>query len=188
MNVSDFVVLQQYFRDSGKKSDELVNKYEILPRPVLLTARSGIPLQTRVYRWFRDLLLRLGMIKPSKTAFAWSPRLKHVPVDEDARVVILWAVGQCDKDTLRLELAAALERFKSQAGGVGVLGVLLTNVPDFAFYSRLGWLVEYLPAESEVFGTYSQKKLRYLAWRYKHADVVPVICDTLYPLQMERVL
>lgn len=175
MNVSDFVALQLYFRDSGKKPDELVSKYEILPRPVLLTARSGVPLQTRVYRWFRDWLLRLGLIKPSQNALAWSPKLKHVPVEGDSRVVIFWAVGQCDKETLRLELAAALERLKSQGGGAGVLGVLLTNVPDFAFYSRLGWLVEYLPAESEVFGTYSQKKLRYLAWRYKHAAVVPVL-------------
>lgn len=188
MNVSDFVALQQYFRDSGKNPDDLVSKYEILPRPVLLTVRSGVPLQTRVYRWFRDCLLRLRLIKPSQTALAWSPKLKHVPVDDDARVVILWAVGQCDKETLRLELAAVLERLKSQGGGLGVLGVLLTNVPDFAFYSRLGWLVEYLPAESEVFGSYSQKKLRYLAWRYKHAEVVSLICDTLEPLQMERVL
>ena len=176
MKVSEFIGLQHYFRDSGKKPDELGSKYEILSRPVLLTARSGVPLQTRVYRWFRDWLLRLGLIKPSQTAMAWSPRLKHVPVNDDARVVIFWAVGQCDKETLRLELAAALKRFKSQGGGAGVLGVLLTNVPNFAFYSRLGWLVEYLPAESDVFGSYSQKKLRYLAWRYKHAEVVPVVC------------
>ncbi len=175
MKISDFVALQQYFRDSGKKPDELVSKYEILPRPVLLTVRSGVPLRTRFYRWFRDCLRRLGLIKPSQTALAWSPKLKHVPVEGDARVMLFWAVGQYDKETLRLELTAALERFKSQGGGAGVLGVLLTNMPDFAFYSRLGWLVEYLPAESEVFGTYSQKKLRYLAWRYKHAAVVPVL-------------
>lgn len=176
MESKNFIALQQVFRVSGKKPDGLVSKYEILPRPVLLTVRSGVPLRTRVYRWFRDLLLRLRLIKPSQTAMAWSPRLKHIPVDEDARVVLFWAVGQFDKETLRLELAAALERFKSQGSGAGVLGVLLTNVPDFAFYSRLGWLVEYLPVESEVFGTYSHKKLRYLAWRYKHAEVVPVVC------------
>lgn len=175
MNTTEFIALQERFRSAKEFPDSFVKKYEILSRPVLLTARSGVPFRTRGYRWFRDFLLRLRLIKPSQTALAWSPKLKHVPVEDDARVVLFWAVGQCDKETLRLELAAALERFKPQGGGAGVLGVLLTNVPDFAFYSRLGWLVEYLPAESEVFGPYSQKKLRYLAWRYKHAEVVPVL-------------
>lgn len=170
MKVSDFVALQQVFRNSGNLPSDLVSKYEILPRQVLLNARSGVPLKNRVFRWLRDVLVALRLIKPGQFGCAWSPKLKHVPVEEGAKVVIFLAVGAYDKQDLRLELAAQLERFKSQGGG---LGVLVTNVPDFAFYSRLGWLVEYIPALSGTHESYAQEKLRYLAWRYRGADVVP---------------
>ena len=170
MQVSDFIALQQVFRVSGKMPSALVSKYEILPRPILLNARSGVPLKIRAYRVLRDVLVSLKVIKPGKFGTAWSPRLKHVPAAEDAKVVLFWAVGEFDKSALRLELAAQLERFKTQGDG---LGVLVTNVPDFAFYSRLGWLVEYLPELSGSHESYAQEKLRYLAWRYRGADVVP---------------
>ena len=170
MKVSDFVALQQVFRNSGNLPSDLVSKYEILPRQVLLNARSGVPLKNRVFRWLRDVLVALRLIKPGQFGCAWSPKLKHVPVEQGAKVMIFWAVGAYDKQDLRLELAAQLGRFKSQGGG---LGVLLTNVPDFAFYSRLGWLVEYIPALSGTHESYAQEKLRYLAWRYRGADVVP---------------
>jgi len=170
MQVNDFIALQKAFRASGKMPSELVSKYEILPRPVLLSTRDGVPLRIRAYRALRDVLVGLKVIKPGKFGTAWSPRLKHVPAAEDAKVVLFWAVGEFDKSPLRLELRAQLERFKSEGGG---LGVLLTNVPDFAFYSRLGWLVEYLPQLSGTHESYAQEKLRYLAWRYRGADVVP---------------
>lgn len=170
MNVAEFVALQKHFLESKALPGGLVSKYEILPRPVLLSARCGVPLRIRAFRWLRDLLVGLKMIKPGQFGTAWSPRLKHVSVDHDAKVVLFWAVGAYNKQNLRLALAAQLERFKAQGGG---LGVLVTNVPDFAFYSRLGWLVEYLPALSGTHESYAQEKLRYLAWRYRGADVVP---------------
>lgn len=170
MKVSDFVALQQVFRNSGNLPSDLVSKYEILPRPVFLNARSGVPLKNRVFRWLRDVLVALRLIKPGQFGCAWSPKLKHVPVEEGAKVVIFLAVGAYDKQDLRLELAAQLERFKSQGGG---LGVLVTNVPDFSFYSRLGWLVEFLPTLPGDREAYLQQKLCYLAWRYRGADVVP---------------
>lgn len=170
MKVSDFVALQQVFRNSGNLPNDLVSKYEILPRQVLLNARSGVPLKNRVFRWLRDVLVALRLIKPGQFGCAWSPKLKHVPVEPGAKVVLFWAVDAFDKQALRLALEAQLERFKSQGGG---LGVLVTNVPDFAFYSRLGWLVEYIPALSGTHESYAQEKLRYLAWRYRGADVVP---------------
>ncbi len=148
----------------------LVSKYEILPRPVLLSARCGVPLRIQVFRWLRDVLVGLGVIKLGQFSVAWSPKLKHVPAEQGARVVLFWAVGESDKSALRLELTTQLEQFKSQGGG---LGVLVTNVPDFAFYSRLGWLIEYLPELSGTHESYAQEKLRYLAWRYRGADVVP---------------
>lgn len=174
MQLDDFKTLQQYFRDTRKKPGNLVNKYEILPRRVLLMARSRMPLRLRFYRAVRDWLVSLWLIKPSQFDSAWSPRLKHVPVAQDAKVVLFWAVGEDDKQDLRLALAAELERFKSQGAG---LGVLLTNVPDFAFYSRLGWLVEFLPTLPGDREAYAQQKLRYLAWRYRDVAVVPCILN-----------
>ena len=170
MNMIDFIALQQVFRATDKLPSQFVNKYEILPRPVLLNARSGVPLKIRAYRVLRDVLISLKVIKPGKFGTAWSPRLKHVSAAEDSKVVLFWAVGEFDKSALRLELRTHLERFKSEGGG---LGVLVTNVPDFAFYSRLGWLIEYLPELSGTHESYAQEKLRYLAWRYRGADVVP---------------
>lgn len=170
MKLSEFVALQKHFLESKVSPGGLVRKYEILPRPVLLSARSGVSLRIRLFRWLRDLLVGLKLVNPGQFGSAWSPRLKHVPAAQDAKVVLFWAVGEYEKQDLRLELTAQLERFKSQGGG---LGVLVTNVPDFAFYSRLGWLVEYLPALSGTHELYAQEKLRYLAWRYRGADVVP---------------
>lgn len=173
MQLDDFKILQQHFRDTGKKPSELVSKYEILPRPVLLTARSAVPFRLRVLRVMCDWLVALGVIKPGHFGKAWSPRLKHVPVEPGAKVVLFWAVGEFDKQDLRLALSAQLEDFKAQGGG---LGVLLTNVPVFGFYSRLGWLVEFLPALPGN-RDYVQQKLRYLAWRYRDAAVVPCVLN-----------
>ena len=170
MNIPEFVALQKCFQKSNALPGGLVAKYEILPRPVLFSALSGFPLRIRLCRWFRDLLVGLKLVKPGQFGTAWSPRLKHVPADQGAKAVLFWAVGKRNKQDLRLELTTQLERFKSQGGG---LGVLVTNIPDFAFYSRLGWLVEYLPTLSSSQETYTQEKLRYLAWRYRGADVVP---------------
>ena len=174
MQLDDFKILQQYFRDTGKKPGNLVSKYEILPRPVLLMAGSRMPLRLRLYRAVRDWLVSLRLIKPSQFDSAWSPRLKHVPAAQGAKVVLFWAVGEFDEHDLRLALTTQLERFKSQGG---VLGVLVTNVPDFAFYSRLGWLVEFLPKLPGDREAYVQQKLSYLAWRYRDAAVVPCVMN-----------
>lgn len=177
MNINEFKELQAHYRVPKSNPCELVKKYEILPRHVLLSVSSGVPLGVCVYRWFRDWLVRLKLIRQGKFCSAWSPRLKHVPVEKDPRVVLFWAVGAFDKQSLRLGLQAHLEEFRSIGGG---LGVLLTNVPDFAFYSRLGWLVEYLPELTCSNESYSKEKLRYLAWRYRDADVITINCKSLH--------
>lgn len=174
MKVSDFVTLQQHYRYTGKKPGNFVNKYEILPRPVLLTAGSRMPLRLQVYRAVRDWLVALRMIQPGQFDSAWSPRFKHVSAAQDAKVLLFWAVGEYDKQDLRLALTAQLEQLKLQGG---VLGVLVTNVPDFSFYSRLGWLVEFLPKLPGDREAYAQQKLRYLAWRYRDAAVVPCVMN-----------
>lgn len=56
--------------------------------------------------------------------------------------------------------------------------VLVTEVADFTFYSRLGWLVEYLPEMSGDGPSYRERKQRYLAWRYRDAVAVPLSVAT----------
>lgn len=69
----------------------------------------------------------------------------------------------------------AAERVSSLLTDVaGRVPVLLTNVADFAFYSQLGWLVEYVPEPASAYG---QAKLDYLALRYQIADKLFVRSD-----------
>lgn len=174
MQMDEFKALQEHYRNTGKKPAALLRKYEILPRPVLLTAGAKVPFLLSMLRVVRNWLIAIRLIQPSQFDSAWSPRLKHVSVAQDTKVVLFWAVGECDKQEFRVVLGAHLEQFKSQGGG---LGVLVTNVPDFAFYSRLGWLVEYLPELPGTQESYAQEKLRYLAWRYRGAAVVPCVLN-----------
>jgi hypothetical protein len=50
----------------------------------------------------------------------------------------------------------------------------VTDVADFAFFSRLGWLVEYLPELSGQGEPYDERKARLLARLYRGAPAVPV--------------
>ncbi|ATD80940.1 hypothetical protein CNY67_05615 [Desulfovibrio sp. G11] len=53
------------------------------------------------------------------------------------------------------------------------LPVLVTDLADFSFYSRLHWLIEYLPHLGDGSDYYDQKR-RYLAWRYRNALALPL--------------
>ena len=67
-----------------------------------------------------------------------------------------------DRDRLR----GACKRIRElQHGSPGWAPVLVTDVADFAFFSRLNWLVEYVPTLSAPADGYFERKLRYLAWR-----------------------
>ena len=121
MNVAEFVALQKHFLESKALPGGLVSKYEILPRPVLLSARCDVPLRIRAFRWLRDLLVGLKMIKPGQFGTAWSPKLKHVPAAQDAKVVLFWAVAAYDRQVakqigvdLMLRVALASTRLRGQ--------------------------------------------------------------------------
>jgi hypothetical protein len=58
-----------------------------------------------------------------------------------AKPSLIWAVGT-DRETLR-EACSGFARMQESLPGFAP--VLVTDVADFAFFSRLGWLVEYLP-------------------------------------------
>jgi hypothetical protein len=66
--------------------------------------------------------------------------------------------------------------------------VLVTDVADFAFFSRLGWLVEYVPALSTPADDYGERKRRYLAWRYRDAPALPVSAGLAEFAQVQELL
>ena len=127
------------------------------------------PRRLTLYRRMRMLvgkvLRRFGfLIEP------WVPSLKHFDCSEESRPYVIWAVGT-DRDTLRV----ACRGFeKLQAALPDRVPVLVTDVADFAFFSRLGWLVEYVPRLSAPAENYAERKVRYLAWRYRDAPALPV--------------
>jgi hypothetical protein len=81
---------------------------------------------------------------------------------------VIWAFGM-DRDTLRAA-CRGLETLTSTLPGF--VPILITDVRDFAFFSRLGWLVEYVPTLSAPASAYAERKRRYLAWRYRDVPAV----------------
>jgi len=126
-----------------------------------------------LYRRLRvnvGLLLRWLGLRRARPLEPWLTGLNHVEGSEGARPFVIWALAT-DRDTLR----AACRGFEAlQAALPGWIPVLITDVADFAFFSRLGWLVEYVPEMSGPADNYAERKRRYLAWRYRDAPALPV--------------
>ena len=126
-----------------------------------------------LYRRFRmavgRILRHLGL-RATQPLEPWLPGLRHAERSDEARPFVIWALDT-DRETLR----AACRGFeKLHAALPGWAPVLVTDIADFAFFSRLGWLVEYVPALSAPAGSYAGRKRRYLAWRYRDAPALPV--------------
>lgn len=93
----------------------------------------------------------------------WDPGLNFYP--REGRALVLFHQGE-DSEQARqaaLNIQALLDSRPFSP-------VLITPMPDFNFYIRLGWLVEFLP---EI-GSYSESKLRYLCARYRGAVWLPL--------------
>ena len=99
----------------------------------------------------------------------WPVVLKHAEQAEEGRVLLIWALG-IEREAIRKAcdgLSILLRQSRK------LTPVLLTDVADFAYFARLGWLVEYLPKWTGAKAAYRDQKLSYLAWRYRDALVVP---------------
>jgi hypothetical protein len=144
-------------------------EWDLLSRYDLLRNKPPSSLQERVLRFARRLLAATGLMPPHVTKYRWLPSLKLVPVAEDARAIVIWAPG-VGRDDLRRACEGFSNRF---AANSGLVPVLVTDVADFAYFSRLGWLVEYLPELSGEGQSYRDRKMRHLAWRYRDALIVP---------------
>lgn len=126
-----------------------------------------------LYRRFRKALgrlLRRWKLRPIQPSEPWISGLKHVPQSDGARPLVIWAL---DTEPERLRDACqGIERLMPDLAGW--TPVLVTDVADFTFYSRLGWLVEYVPRLAEPGVEYRDRKARYLAWRYRNNAALPV--------------
>jgi hypothetical protein len=112
------------------------------------------------------------------------PVLKQVHRGDEAKPLVIWALGM-DRETLR----TACRGFEMlQVSLPHFVPVLVTDVADFAFFSRLGWLVEYVPSLSAPAGRYAERKQRYLAWRYRDAAVLPATAGLIDVVRIEELL
>jgi hypothetical protein len=156
--------LEQHLRElAAHTDDELATRYLIKrsPRP------KGLYWQLRgvagtVLRWCQGSW-------PWR-ADPWPVSLKQQSTNPLAKPLLIWAVGT-DRETLREACTNLQERWDSFPG---YAPVLVTDMADFAFYSRLGWLVEYLPRLAGSGEPYEERKLKYLARLYSGAPVLPL--------------
>lgn len=160
----DILALRREMRKLAGRSDPgLIRRYALWHPP-----GQRRTLYRRLRKALGRRLRELGL-RPTPPEEPWRPGLSLAETDDGARAVVIWALG-ADRDRLRDacgRLAKLLAERPDRAP------VMITDVADFAFYSRLGWLVEYLPSLSEPAGDYGRRKQCYLAWRYREAPALP---------------
>ncbi|MGF6572917.1 hypothetical protein ABH945_005038 [Paraburkholderia sp. GAS333] len=145
-------------------------EWALLTRYDLLADKPPLSSRERVWRDFRRCLAAMGMMPPQVTPYPWLSTLKHRSASSDLTTVMIWALG-ADRPGVR----TACEGFSTRLKDAGHLApVLVTDISDFGFYSRLGWLVEYLPNLSGAGPSLLQRKQAYLAWRYRDACIMPL--------------
>ena len=129
-------------------------------------------------------LLRRLHLRPTPPIEPWRPGLKHVDKNADAGAVVVWALG-ADAGAMRRacrNLGPLLANIPDR------MPVLVTDVADFAYYSRLGWLIEYVPAFSKPAQLFGERKRRYLAWMYRDAPSLPLSIGLQEGLEKEDLL
>ena len=157
-------VLQRKLRELASNADsELTGRY-LLERP---------PMPPGIYwrlRWLAGSLLRWLQEHGVWRRIAWPVSLKQHPSSPNAKPLLIWAVG-AHRDTLREACTGLSDRWGAFPG---FAPVLITDIAEFAFFSRLGWLVEYLPPLAGQGEPYAERKLKFLARLYRGAPVLPV--------------
>jgi hypothetical protein len=148
-----------------------------------------LKLGRRLRRATGRLLRRIGLMRPlpprpPPPLEPWLTELSYIDYGNSAKPLLIWAMD-IDRDELR----SACDRIREmQAGSPGWAPVLITDVADFAFFSRLNWLVEYVPSLSAPADGYCGRKLRYLAWRYRDVPALPVTADIKEDMLLEDLL
>ena len=148
----------------AKRPDwELMVRYELLPQKKLPNWPQRF--SQKVGRALRIMGLSRTRYRNQK----WHSALKHASFQPEARTLLFWA-ERMEQKKMRDACTRAGCLLQNHPGFVPVL---VTDSADFLFYSRLHWLVEYLPHLGQGPDYYNQKR-RYLAWRYRDALALPL--------------
>lgn len=142
----------------------LLVRYELLPQ------RPSPIWHKRLSQRTGRLLRVLGLSRARYRGQTWQPGLKHADSLPHSRTLLVWS-DICSTDAQR-EACRGLQQML--AAYLNLCPVLVTDLADFSFYSRLGWLVEYLPDLPGDGPSYRERKQRYLAWRYRDALAIPL--------------
>jgi hypothetical protein len=122
------------------------------------------------FRWLVGLTLRCLESMRIWRPDPWPAALRHAHTNHKAKPLLIWAVG-VDRDTVR----RGCDGLSRQLGSISRFApVLITDVADFAFFSRLGWLVEYVPQLTGEGEAYEVRKLKFLTRLYRGTPVLPV--------------
>ena len=124
-------------------------------------------------RWLAGRILRRMKDTGILASDPWPASLKHGKSRKNARPLVVWAMG-ADPDSLRSSCATIADFLVSAPE---FAPVLITDVPDFSYYSRLGWLIEYLPAVHGSGEAFESRKARFLARLYRGAVILPLRAD-----------
>jgi hypothetical protein len=148
-----------------------------------------LKLSRRLRRATGRLLRRLGLMRPlpprpPPPLEPWLTELRYIDYGNSAKPLLIWAMD-IDRDELR---SACGRIRKLQTGSPGWAPVLVTDVADFAFFSRLNWLVEYVPSLSAPADGYFGRKLRYLAWRYRDVPTLSATAELQDDMLLEDLL
>ena len=136
-----------------------------------------------VGRFLRFLRVK-GLSRSRYLKQPWHSGLKHAQHPSQATPLLIWSEG-LDSQFVR-NACKGMQRLLNER--LEFLPVLVTDVADFAFYSRLGWLVEYLPELRGTGQSYRDRKRRYLAWRYRDALVVPLSAGLASRVEFDALL
>jgi hypothetical protein len=160
---AEIIALRQKLDALAAEPDAALTRRYVLRRPQL--PKSLYWQFRRLAAATLRLLDRLGL----RDGSPWPARLRHVPGSAEATPLLIWAQG-LDRETLR----EACLKWKHRLDDLPEYApVLVTDVADFAFFSRLGWMVEYLPEIDGEGESYGARKARLVARMYKDAPVVP---------------
>lgn len=124
-------------------------------------------------RWLAGRILRRIKDSGILASDPWPASLKQGKSKRNARPLVVWAMG-ADRDSLRRSCTTIAEFLES---ATEFAPVLITDVPDFSYYSRLGWLVEYVPAVHGSGEAFESRKARFLARLYRGAVILPLRAD-----------
>ena len=162
MGIRDEIeALRRLLDDLAGDGDADLARYELIhpPRP------PGLYWQLR---WLAGRFLRWLESRGLKRANRWPVGLKHRGNARD-KPLLIWAIGE-NPATLRAACRHISEILPERCG---FAPVLVTDVADFAFFSRLGWMVEYVPKLSGNGPSYAERKTRFLARLYRGAPALP---------------